>query len=164
MIERNGGLMEDLIERARAIEIVHELQDSQTFDQTADMAYVLVDWAISEIPSAQSEKRTEERTETHACDLISRQAAIDALVGVTMFKTKHEIMQRVNASVQDEQGWLGAVAECLDEIEDLPSAQPEIIRCKACRWRDDYGHWLGCPVLNTDDDNFCSYAERKTDG
>ena len=58
-------------------------------------------------------------------DLISRQAAIDALVGITMFKTKHELMQRVNASVQDEQGWLGAVAECLDEIEDLPSAQPE---------------------------------------
>ena len=59
-------------------------------------------------------------------DTISRQAAIEALVGVTMFKTKHEIMQRVNASVQDEQGWLGAVAECLDEIEDLPSAQPEL--------------------------------------
>lgn len=32
-------------------------------------------------------------------DLIDRQAAIDALVGVTRFKTKHEIMQRVNASV-----------------------------------------------------------------
>ena len=59
-------------------------------------------------------------------DLISRQTAIDALVGITMFKTKHELMQRVNASVQDEQGWLGAVAECLDEIEDLPSAQPEL--------------------------------------
>ena len=58
-------------------------------------------------------------------DLISRQAAIDALVGITIFKTKHELMQRVNASVQDEQGWLGAVAECLDEIEDLPSAKPE---------------------------------------
>lgn len=48
--------MEDLIERARAIEIIHELQDSQTFDQTADMAYDLVDWAISEIPSAQPDK------------------------------------------------------------------------------------------------------------
>lgn len=70
-------------------------------------------------------------------DLISRQAAIDALVGVTMFETKHEIMQRVNASVQDEQGWLGAVAECLDEIEDLPSAQPERKTghwIKAARW------------------------------
>ena len=31
-----------------------------------------------ELPSAQPEKRTEERTETHACDLISRHGAIDA--------------------------------------------------------------------------------------
>ena len=31
------------------------------------------------MPSAQPEERTEKRTGTHACDLISRQAAIDAL-------------------------------------------------------------------------------------
>ena len=34
--------------------------------------------AIRDLPSVQPEKRTEERTETHACDLISRQAAIEA--------------------------------------------------------------------------------------
>ena len=33
------------------------------------------------LPSAQPKERTEERTETHACDCISRQAAIDALQG-----------------------------------------------------------------------------------
>ena len=44
---------DDLIERARAIEIIHESQDSQTFGQTADNAYDLVEWAISEIPSVQ---------------------------------------------------------------------------------------------------------------
>lgn len=49
-----------------------------------------------------------------------------------------------------------------EALERVPSAQP--IRCKDCRWRDDYGHWLGCPVLNTDDDNFCSMAERRTGG
>ena len=32
---------------------------------------------IMRFPSAQSEKRTEERTETHACDLISRQKAVE---------------------------------------------------------------------------------------
>ena len=73
-------------------------------------------------------------------DLISRQAAIDALVGITMFKTKHELMQRVNASVQDEQGWLGAVAECLDEIEDLPSAQPE--PAIPMSWIENHIAWL----------------------
>ena len=33
------------------------------------------------LPSAQPKERTEKRTETHACDCISRQAAIDALQG-----------------------------------------------------------------------------------
>ena len=33
---------------------------------------------IMRFPSAQPEKRTEERTETHTCDCISRQAAMDA--------------------------------------------------------------------------------------
>ena len=77
-------------------------------------------------------------------DLIERQAAIDALVGITMFKTKHELMQRVNASVQDEQGWLGAVAECLDEIEDLPSAQPLVLTCDGCRHVGTYDTDFPC--------------------
>ena len=32
---------------------------------------------LNDMPSAQPEKRTEERTETHSCDLISRQEAIE---------------------------------------------------------------------------------------
>ena len=32
-----------------------------------------------QLPSAQPEKRTEERAETHACDLIDREAAVDAI-------------------------------------------------------------------------------------
>ena len=32
---------------------------------------------LNDMPSAQPKKRTEERTETHACDCISRQAAIE---------------------------------------------------------------------------------------
>ena len=32
-----------------------------------------------QLPSAQPEKRTEERMETHACDLIDREAAVDAI-------------------------------------------------------------------------------------
>lgn len=50
---------------------------------------------------------------------------------------------------------------CLEEAIRLLE-QPEIIRCKDCRWRNDGGHWLGCSVLNTDDDNYCSMAERRT--
>jgi len=50
-------------------------------------------------------------------------------------------------------------------LEDLPSAQPEIIRCKDCK------HWMNehlCKKLSayygsidTDADFFCGYAERR---
>ena len=77
--------------------------------------------------------------------------------------------KQINASdliewiIETDPDWcVGSVRSIIDHIDKMPSAQP--IRCKDCRWRDDYGHWFGCPVLNTDDDNFCSMAERKTDG
>lgn len=49
-----------------------------------------------------------------------------------------------------------------DKLESVPSAEPEIIRCKDCK------HYDGRPCgivdwYNTADD-FCSKAERRTDG
>lgn len=60
--------------------------------------------ALRALPSAQPEKRTEKRTETHACDCIDRQAALDWL--------KNE--------------WNGMVMSLFDGIKGLPSAQPEL--------------------------------------
>jgi len=66
----------------------------------------ILDERIKPLPSAQPEKCTDKRTETHACDCISRQAAIDELDkgawGVEWDKTLAKAM-----------------------IESLPSAQPE---------------------------------------
>ena len=44
---------------------------------------------IKQLPPAQPEKRTEERTETHACDSISRQAAIDIVKGIDSHFVKY---------------------------------------------------------------------------
>lgn len=55
-------------------------------------------------------------------DYISRQEAIKTLLELTTFKTKRELVERIESSIADENGWLGGVAECMDEIEDLPSA------------------------------------------
>ena len=61
-------------------------------------------------------------------------------------------------------------ANIAKELEKLPSAQPEIIRCKDCRY---YGESLPdvdtrmiChkTALNYKPDDFCSYAERREDG
>ena len=49
-------------------------------------------------------------------------------------------------------------------IEDLPAAQPEIIRCKDCKyWRDDHTcheHSLVSPMCANE---YCSRAERRTE-
>ena len=58
----------------------------------------------------------------------------------------------------------------VDVLEKLPSAQPEIIRCKDCKNSE---HWYRdkrrCFLWAEDgigvfDDGFCSYAERKENG
>ena len=93
--------------RARALlhEICHWVQAmcGRSFDE--DEANEFSDIVYDALPSAQATH--EERTETHACDLISRQAAIDELDkgawGVEWDKTLAKTM-----------------------IESLPSAQPEL--------------------------------------
>ena len=100
-------------------------------------------------------KHTNERTETHARDSISRQAAIDALLGITAMR---------NTIPLDS---------AIFNIKKLPSAQPEIIRCKDCIYFDRYVdglekyQWDGfCAdwARNTYEDWYCSRAERRTDG
>ena len=81
-------------------------------------------------------------------DLISRQTAIDAL-------KRDEALVRAF-------GYQHAI----DAVQALPSAQPEIIRCKDCKYFDpltedfDYNFcdaWAG----GTNEDMFCGFAERR---
>ena len=59
-------------------------------------------------------------------DLISRQAAIDGKISV----------QRTNGvEIYSDD------AVPVKYLENLPPAQPEIIRCKDCRWWDKYGDY-----------------------
>jgi len=69
-------------------------------------------------------------------------------------------------------------AEVMTELMMLPSAQPEIIRCKDCEhFHYDMPYVIhGIPILGhevcdfwgdgckTNENGFCSYAERRTDG
>ena len=80
-------------------------------------------------------------------DLISRQAAIDAVI---RFSTEE-----------------GASVQCTDlytEINSLPSAQPEVIRCKDCR---HYNAGFECLIegygIERNKDWFCADAERRED-
>lgn len=81
-------------------------------------------------------------------DLIDRQAAID----------KFEPWLKVRGYSEGELNMLKAV---LYELRFLPSAQPEIIRCKDCKWHgyNECFHRLG--LIAAFDNNYCSYAERR---
>jgi len=58
-------------------------------------------------------------------DLISRQKALQAIVGITTCENVDGIEIHCDASVADSEGWLGGVRDALRAIEEVPSAEPE---------------------------------------
>ena len=54
-------------------------------------------------------------------------------------------------------------------LDRIPSAQPEIVRCKDCKYgeQDDIGRWfcndIGCQIGSEDGSGYCANAERRTD-
>lgn len=105
--------MGDLISRKAAMKLIES--ESRVWGEEYGIIDVLHD--LEDFPSAEPEKHTEERTETHACDLISRQAAIDAYGDWYVEEGT-------------EEGFIGTVKQLL---EGLPPAEPEIIHCKDCK-------------------------------
>lgn len=50
-------------------------------------------------------------------------------------------------------------------LESMPSAQPEIIRCRDCKYQDENQRrvsvrWLPCMEVQTDSNWYCGSAER----
>ena len=91
-------------------------------------------------------------------DLIDRQAAIDALNKLKIYRPL------------DSDRYV--ISDCLNKIVNLPSAQPEIIRCKDCRYYKTYQYVNGIrkflPKCSFNDiyvaeEDFCSQAERRQD-
>ena len=121
-------------------------------------------------------------------DLISRQAAINALHDEIVRRRIDEDSNDDGALDEFDtedilRKWPPAQPEVLSCGEGELSAQPEIIRCKGCKhqvkeWREDKrlndkGYLVcGCEVVGDacgfwallgQDDDYCSYAERRTD-
>lgn len=83
-------------------------------------------------------------------DLIDRQAAIDA------------VGQYISQFDAIDANFLDGLKEAIDIVKKLPSAQPEqpeIIRCRECKFYDD----APCGIVDwwNSEDDFCSYAERR---
>lgn len=75
-------------------------------------------------------------------DTIYRQAAIEAMC-----------KWWCNMSSAQDDDFLGI-------LEELPSAQTEIIHCRDCKWKDRHNCTRAVEVW-IDDDKFCAWAERR---
>ena len=82
-------------------------------------------------------------------DTISRLAAIHALKELTANGTNKGMIFGEDA---------------VHRIEMLPSAQPEIVRCKDCNhfYKDNLNQWCFLGKYGVKENGFCSRAERRT--
>ena len=141
--------MDDLISRKAVFELLDDIDSiyledyDDTFKSYTDLVNALFD--EDRLPSAQPKKRTEERTETHACDCISRQAAIDAVDkrfdSIPMEQTTEILLLR-----KDLRELPPTQPEVLACGEGELIAQPEIVRCKDCTYW--VAHDKRCVYLN----------------
>ena len=122
------------------------------------------DCPLEEVPETH-----DKRTETHSCDLIDRQVALSALWKALYDyedKTKKQFQESKELDVSD---WIQhrIFVQNMNDIDrqtiiDLPSAQPELIRCKDCIFHGlcrTSTRWAVTPK----DDWYCADAERRTD-
>jgi len=104
-------------------------------------------------------------------DLISRQAAIDALEKVASF-FPYRVPGNRDTYDKYSEAWNDAIGRAEIEIEKLQSAQPTIIRCKDCKYWKEKPLYTYCEkmyrmgildVLDyaTEENDFCSMAEKR---
>ena len=118
-------------------------------------------------------------------DLISRKAAIDVLgVGKKVLSRVLDDTDDVVGCEREKYSWgLGLIEAYINDMKELPPAQPEIVRCCKCSYWDrdslrhqynDFRDWneAECKMLAerdpydeinryTEADDYCSRAERR---
>ena len=97
-----------------------------------------------------------------ADDLISRQVAIDAMENVDWYHINSN-GQLVHGANSKEDEPLYKAEDVYKVLNDVPSAQPEIVRCKDCKHHDGIRCFRWNSTIITKFDDFCSNAERRTD-
>ena len=136
--------------KAEAIAMLKRIQEPEAWEpQINQAAFEALDMAIEALSQESSE------------DVISRQAAID--------------LTWKDPSYSDP---LNVLTEVRDGIKALPSAQPEIVRCKECKWWDKKdgspvgychaakhgyysGHWEIEIYRTYKEDFYCADGERE---
>ena len=117
IVNDSQGLVNDCISRKMAIDEVKRLHDVAwaNWKETRISANTMID-ALKDLPSAQPETH-DKRTETHACDLINRQQAIDAICKACSLTSDYHKCD----GYPEESTW----CEELVALRALSSVQPE---------------------------------------
>ena len=129
LVQESGGLVKDLVKdcisRKMAIDEVKRLHDVAwaNWKETRISANTMID-ALKDLPPAQSETH-DKRTETHACDLINRQEAIDAL-------DKH-----IDTFDAIDTNYLCGLRTAMSILKEMPSAQPERKKGRWIWWYEE---------------------------
>lgn len=132
----------DLINRQAAIDALDRFSLGET--DAVKLAFRMGDY-LKRLPSAQPERLTDDDFETIRIHL---SAYKERLCNQHRWEEAEEY-QRI-----------------IDRFMTFASAQPEIIRCRDCRWHEDQNDstgWLPCMAILTPDEFYCGYAERRTD-
>ena len=136
--------MSDLIDRQAAIDCCRNEWEEEVAER------------IEALPSVQPQSTMGQVTDAvqSTKDCISRQAAIDALGEKPLVWDDFSDFDLGKAAQ-----W----SDDVDAIKALPSAQPEIIRCRYCKHmqEDKIFHQCWCNGNEVKYDDFCSYAERR---
>ena len=160
IVKDSQGLAKDLVNDCISRYGVAAWLDNMGYTK---LAYAVMD--KDRFPSVHPEKRTDKHTKMHACDLIDRQAAIDA-------------MEQAKEQYFDRRVIIGKMQNV---VSNLPSAQPERT-CVNCGRTANNGGWYAdggtrCPIEEhyaLPKDGFChlwekrnvtddDYPERRTD-
>ena len=170
---------DDCISRQMAIDLFPD--DGLEYDTKGGyVAPHLARQMICELPFVQPDhnadvskkvERTDETAQnTSSCahennDVIFRKMAIEALARMMPRSYTPDGSHPADEEIFRAQE---VFADCIEALEILPSAQPEIIRCKDCKYMIDIGGDLMCDnakrwVVATTSDFGCVLAERRTE-
>ena len=81
----------------------------------------------------------------------SKQAAIDHF---------RLIIDATNTDSRYNMGFVDGLEFCINHLSTMPSVQPEIIRCKDCKWKQG-SECVRFAEVRPFPDDFCSRAERR---
>lgn len=95
-------------------------------------------------------------------DLIDRQAAIDAIAHATFDVTISGRQGFYYYKDEFKKAFVAIRDKYIEALKALPSAEPEIVRCKDCKYYNPIGVCIEMSSAVCED-SFCCWAERRTD-